>query len=418
MNFNVKYYPKKYDVVVIGGGTAGAFAAIAAAETGVKTLLVEKNSMLGGTMTVCDVNFPGLFFAWGKQIISGPCWDVIKKVADFGGTRIPEISFKPKHHWDEQIFLNKFVYLNFLNERCAESGVDILTNAMLSDICESESGVQLFVTCKEGMYRIFTKKCIDATGDANLVSAAGYGVEKSEVQQPATLNNRISGYDANDICFDEIKKAFSAAEFPYYITDELLIDWLKRHVIDLHIPCENAETSLGKTNVNLKAISDLFAVLSFYKKINGLENITVDFISMDTGIRETNRIVGEYKVTADDYIAGRFFDDSVCYAFYPIDLHIMNGIKQKFHEENTVSKVPYRALIPKNAENILCAGRCISSDTLANSGLRVEAVCMATGQVAGCAAALAAKADTSVADVDYSELCKAISSIGGIVPTR
>ena len=137
---------------------------------------------------------------------------------------------------------------------------------------------------------------------------------------------------------------------------------------------------------------------------------------MDTGIRETNRIVGEYEITADDYITGRFFDDSVCYAFYPIDLHIMDGIKQEFHKENIVAKVPYRALIPKGTKNILCAGRCISSDTLANSGLRVEAVCMATGQVAGCAAALAAKKNISVAEIDYHELCGAVSAIGGIIP--
>lgn len=415
---NIKNYTKEYDVVVVGGGTAGAFAAIAAAQTGAKTLIVEKNSMLGGTMTVCDVSVPGLFFAWGKQIIGGPCWDIIKKTAEHGGARLPEISFKPQHHWEEQISFNKFIYLNFLNSSCIESGVDILTNAMLSDICEQKNGVQLFVTCKEGIYSILSKKCIDATGDANLVSMAGYGVTKSETQQPATLINRISGYDINNVRLEEIKKAFPFAGFPYYVTEELLISWLNRRIIDMHIPCEDADTSFGKTQVNIKAVHDLFSVFSFYKQIEGLENITVDYISMDAGIRETNRIVGEYEITADDYITGRFFDDSVCYAFYPIDLHVLDGIKQQYHEENTVAKVPYRALLPKGAKNLLCAGRCISSDTLANSGLRVEAVCMATGQVAGCAAALAAKNNLSVGKIDYSELCATVSAIGGIVPAR
>ena len=87
------------DVVVIGGGTAGVFAAISAARNGNKTILVEKNSMLGGTMTAAGVNYPGLFFAWGKQIIGGPCWESIERTVALGGAVLPSISFHPKHHW-------------------------------------------------------------------------------------------------------------------------------------------------------------------------------------------------------------------------------------------------------------------------------------------------------------------------------
>lgn len=95
----------------------------------------------------------------------------------------------------------------------------------------------------------------------------------------------------------------------------------------------------------------------------------------------------------------------------------MSGIEKVYHEENVVSKIPYSALIPKGAKRILCAGRCISSDTYANSAVRVEAVCMATGQVAGCAAALAAKENVSVTEVEYSELCSALENINAIIPS-
>ena len=78
------------DVVVAGGGTAGVFAAISAARTGAKTILIEKNSILGGTMTVANINFPGLFFAWGKQIIDGPCWEFIERTIKLGGAIVPE----------------------------------------------------------------------------------------------------------------------------------------------------------------------------------------------------------------------------------------------------------------------------------------------------------------------------------------
>lgn len=93
---------RKFDVAVIGGGTAGVFAAISAARTGAQTLLVEKNSMLGGTVTVAKVDFPGLFFAWGKQIIDGPCREAIKRAEALGGAKIPEVSYKPKKHWQCQ----------------------------------------------------------------------------------------------------------------------------------------------------------------------------------------------------------------------------------------------------------------------------------------------------------------------------
>ena len=83
-------------------------------------------------------------------------------------------------------------------------------------------------------------------------------------------------------------------------------------------------------------------------------------------MRETNRIMGEYTITADEYINGVMYDDAVCYSFYPIDLHIIDGIRQVYHKADIVSKIPYRSLVPKGAKHILCAGRCISTDTYAN----------------------------------------------------
>ena len=157
-------------------------------------------------------------------------------------------------------------------------------------------------------------------------------------------------------------------------------------------------------------------VYRFYRSIKGLENLQIEVTARETGVRETNRIVGEYTVSAEEYIRGERYEDSICYAFYPIDLHVMNGIEQTFHEPDVVSKVPYRALIPKGAKRVLCAGRCISSDTYANSALRVEAVCMATGQAAGCAAAIASQQKISVLDVPYAEVCKALNNIGAIIP--
>lgn len=404
------------DVAVAGGGTAGVFAAISAAKTGAKTILVEKNSVLGGTMTVANVNFPGLFFAWGKQIIGGPCWESVERTVKLGGAEIPQISFKPLRHWHEQIRLNKFLYISVLFEMCKEAGVEVICNSMISDVIRNEDSLKIIVTDKNGLCCINTKKAIDATGDANLAELAGFPLERSRELQPATLQNHITGYEFDSFIEQEVRECFHNANLPDYISADNVILFLKSHKIDMHIPCGDADTSQGKTHLEQMAYSQILTLYKFLRSIKGLENLEIDFVADETGVRETNRIVGENTVTADDYINGVFYPDSVCHAFYPIDRHIMAGIENSFHKENVVSKIPYSALIPKNSEHILCAGRCISSDTHANSAVRVEATCMATGQAAGCAAAIAAKHNIGVKCVPYAELCDALRAINAIVP--
>ena len=109
-------------------------------------------------------------------------------------------------------------------------------------------------------------------------------------------------------------------------------------------------------------------------------------------------------------------DDSLSYSYYPIDLHVTHGVSPKHLAEGVVATVPLRALIPKGSRNFLVAGRCVSSDRLANSALRVQASCMGMGQAAGAAAVLACSERKSPADLSIEELKKLIRKYGGIVP--
>ncbi len=404
------------DVAVIGGGTAGVFAAISAAKTGAKTVLIEKNNILGGTVTVANVNYPGLFFAWGKPIIDGPCMEAVRRTIKAGGAVMPKISRKPEYHWQEQILLNRFIYTAVLFQMCDEAGVTVLCSAMISDVAEEKDGLCLIVTDKSGLLQIEAKKAIDATGDANLCQIAGYAVEKSAEQQPATLQNHISGYDISAIPTEEIRNGFSRACLPDFVTADDLIRYLRIQKIDMHVASVDADTSEGKTALEKRAYYQTLKAYEYLRSMKGLEGLRIDFAAEETGVRETNRIVGEATVTEEDYIGGKFYPDSVCYAFYPIDRHVPDGIVQRFHEEDVTAKIPYRALIPKKSKHILCAGRCISSDIYANSAVRVEAVCMATAQAAGCAAALAAESGVEVKKVPYPSLCRALEAIGAIVP--
>ncbi len=421
MNFSVRVEKvQTADVVVVGGGTAGVFAAIAAARSGADVLLIEKNSMLGGTVTTACVDFPGLFFAWGKQIIDGPCWEAIRRCDALGGAVMPKITFKPERHWHEQIRLNRFVFTHVLWEMCREAGVRVLTNAMVSAGEETADGLQLLFTDKEGLFAVQTKYAIDCTGDGSLAALLGYARVKSPTQQPATPQNRIGGYDPAGITPEMIEERRNACPglVPEYVSNASLMNYLRIHKIDIHIPCKDAETSLGRTELERDTAAVMMQTVQFYRGIPGLENLQVEFIAEETGVRETCRIVGEKVITQEEYIQAVLYPDSVCYTFYPIDLHVMHGIEKHYLPENTVAKIPYGALVPKGSKRLLCAGRCVSSDTYANSAVRVQAPCMAMGQAAGCAAALCAKIGGGVYDLPYEELKAALQKLGAIVPEK
>jgi len=107
----------------------------------------------------------------------------------------------------------------------------------------------------------------------------------------------------------------------------------------------------------------------------------------------------------------------VCYAFYPVDLHTPSGVKPKPLARGTVPTIGLRALVPKGSRDIMVAGRCVSSDRLANSGLRVQASCMAMGQAAGAAAALAAQRKTTPIEVPLEDIRELLRHHGAIVPS-
>jgi flavin-dependent dehydrogenase len=112
-------------VLVVGGGTAGTIAAIQAARAGAKTVLVERGTQLGGTTTTGGVSFPGLFDAWGKQIIAGIGWELVKRAVELDNGTLPDFSHVPARHWQNQVYVNQFVYALLAEEACVEAGVTV-----------------------------------------------------------------------------------------------------------------------------------------------------------------------------------------------------------------------------------------------------------------------------------------------------
>lgn len=195
-----------------------------------------------------------------------------------------------------------------------------------------------------------------------------------------------------------------------------MLSSLKAQRIYMHLSGQDADSSEGKTLLEQRARQNLMRIIRCIKKIPGLENLTVSHCALECGVRETFRIVGEKTITAENYINGVVYDDAVCYSFYPIDRHIPEGIYQVFLKPGIVPTIPYGALIPQGSQRLLAAGRCISGDADASSAYRVQASCMAIGQVAGTAAAMASRQNCNVQQIPYKELCDNLQKIGAIVP--
>jgi len=177
----------------------------------------------------------------------------------------------------------------------------------------------------------------------------------------------------------------------------------------------DSSNSVTRTEANLAGRRTILERLRT-RRARGDQAARLVQLQPETAFRESYRILGEVVITHEDYVGGRVFDDAVCYAFYPVDLHTRQGVRPQPLKEGIVPTVPLRALIPKDSRNLMVAGRSVSSDRLANSGLRVQASCMAMGQAAGAAAALAARGTLSPREVPLADLKAVLQQHAAITP--
>jgi hypothetical protein len=412
---------QQYDVVVVGGGTAGLVAAIQAGRAGARTLLAERNGMLGGTLTMGGINYPAHFFAWGHQVIGGIGWELFCQACRESGQPIPAPGAGSRH-----LPVDAFLFAALADEAVLAAGVELLFHTMPA-AAAFEGGMWNLTLCtKTGLRTVRAKSLIDATGDANLVALAGYPLERADVVQPATLSFCASGYDLESLDEATLNDAASAAiaagelaptDLSWYGSGPRgLLRSRGRNVN--HIRAPEAHTSEGRTRAEIEGRRSLLRVYRFLRRQPGLGAFQIDSFCPETGIRETVRIVGKTTVTVADYEGGRFFDDAVCYAFYPVDEHLNDGkgINKRELNSGVLPTIPRGALLPAGSRGLLVAGRCLASDREANSALRVECPCMAMGQAAGALAALGAATGRDPGDVPLADLYALLRRHGAVVP--
>ena len=371
------------DILVVGSGSAGTTAAIQAGRAGAKTLLMERNSQLGGTTTTGGVAYPGLFDAWGKQVISGIGWELVKESVELDGGKFPDFSKVPRVHHHNQIHINQFLYSILAEEKCQEAGVEIAYYEFPTALTQTENGWQVDCMGFGTKRRVICKQIVDCTGGAEVVGLLGLERLRGEERQPGSYLFKIG--DPHNPASSQLRRLY----------------------------VHGADSTNSRT-VTLANLTGRKSILSRVR--NSKERLM--HLQPETGFRESFRIIGDTVITVQDYTSGRHFEDAVSYAFYPVDLHTRTGVKPKPLKRGIVPTVPLSSLIPKGSKNIIVAGRCISSDRLANSALRVQAACMGMGQAAGATAALAAQNKTTPSSVPLDKIHGLLREHNAIVPKK
>jgi len=451
-NFNEKDAPLygEYDVVVVGGGMAGVGAAVAAGRAGAKTILVENTSALGGLATMGIVNIP-------LDFVSGLGQDLFDRLLAIQGLR--KRNSNPEKH--------KLVF----DRMVKEAGCDLLLVTPLVDtIVDGDTVKGIIVHTKEGRRSILGKRFVDATGDSDLVYFAGgeveVGREEDHMSMGCSLEFVLGGVDYDKYMESELRmkdpkwirflaKAIEEGKIPD-IDNHL--NWMT-HIPDRPEHCGMDEVSIcfahsrncfptkneDLTRMYLEGREQVDILAKFIKEnIPGFENSYLSYTGSLLGVRESRRIVGEYRVTGMDLATAKNHDDVIAISYHGFDLHgftksgnmkwfkgtlpsgeeayISNisgwgsqmppedGTKMMFMSELVdTSKqyfydIPYRALVHKRLENVLAAGRNLSSDVPGQSGTRLIMCCMAMGEAAGTASALSLKQGVNVRNVDVPTL--------------
>ena len=416
---------KTCDVIVIGGGSAGVIAAIQAARAKADTLLVEKTGTLGGTLTNAMVNFPGIFQAWGKPVIAGIGWELVEQTLREAGDPMPDYSLPANQFFRHQVSVNPYLFAALADEALHLAGVRVLQHTMVATVAFTGGLWHVTLCTKTGLQTVQSKTLVDCTGDANVVSLAGFPVDVLEDFQPATLIYRVGGYDIATLDFEAIERAADEAlkRGELLETDSgwkaggnvaSFLRWGGGNAN--HLPGINARDSEGKTALEHAGKQAFLRLFRFLKKQPGLAGLKVLFMAAETGVRETTVIRGCHRITGAEYKEGVAYPDGLCHAYYPVDSHLRVGIHLEHLKPGVVPSIPRRALIPEGSVNLAVAGRSLSSDREANSALRVQAPCMAMGQAAGAMAALASKTGVPMLDLDMAAIHRLLQEHHAIVP--
>ncbi|MDE7407458.1 MAG: FAD-dependent oxidoreductase, partial [Muribaculaceae bacterium] len=365
---------RKADVVVCGGGPAGIGAAIEAARSGAKTVLIEHAGFLGGTWTA------GLLGVMLDHEDRNGLMGELKQT-------LTDRRWRNTAVWTDELFTFDVERMKLLlDEMCAEAGVDLLLYTTVTDAVVNKGRITHVVTeSKSGREAIEGKIFVDATGDGDLaaMSGCGYDVGNEEGHmQPMSMLGLVTGVnfeDIKDCVLWDGKKTRRTSK-------RALIAEIRRggHEGSYKMPClfllhDNLYALMANhqygmkgfdrdhlTKASIEGRREVHRIVDSLQGLGGRwEGLKLVATASQIGCREGRRIHGLYTVTADDLVSGRKHEDAACQVRFGVDVHsvhVDNEGKGKSYTQGIKSKpydIPMRALIAKDVKGLMMTGRCI-----------------------------------------------------------
>lgn len=431
------------DIVVVGGGTTGPFAAIAAARRGKRVVMIERFGSLGGNLTLGLNTKPsgalvgGLpLEIWNLARLAGAAGEDYMAMSKSGSVKIAS----PCDPETMKILLTRL---------CVEAGVQILFETVVSEpVIENVAITGVIVESKAGRQFVGAKVVIDCSADADMAAKANVpfvmgsgGAE--EKMQPVSMYFTMNKVDierladwartSDDIPARAIPDTREGLAYGLWLTgfNRTLQDFQAKTGIKLQRDNITLKTADGLMYVNATRVVgiDVFsptqftaAIVECYRQIEGVarflreripgfEIARIGQIAPVLGVRETRHIRGEYTLSGEDALEGRPFEDSIAADASALDIHEPKGSDVDFRGMRPY-EIPYRCLLPLGIEQLLVAGRCISADHVAHGRVRNMPACMATGQAAGVAAAVAIEKGVTVRKVPVPEVQRILRTLG------
>ena len=420
--FKINTCQTNYDVIVAGGGPAGCCAAIASARQGMKTLLIEATSALGGMGTMGMVSAMSPFTDGEKLLYKSIPVEILNHYKERIGI--------PQSKWD-WIKISPEDLKRVYDDLLTESGADVIFQSTVCGADKEGSKINsIIVANKEGLTSYQAKVYVDCTGDGDLAAHSGAEFEKGadgEVQS-SSLCFAISNIHTDKINI-KINSNFNDGIWPKIIADK------KYPLICRHfIPVTFGDTLIingghifDVDSTDIKSVSNAYflgrkTAEQYHKAlIEYMPEAFCDSYLVETapllGVRESRRVKGEYTLTVEDYFTRRSFDDEIARNSYWLDCHPSGKNKSSFkvspdggYKKGDSHGIPFRCLIPVGIDNLLVAGRCMSVERIVLASTRVMPNCLATGEAAGIGAALAIKTNTEVRNINGSDIRKIIEN--------
>jgi glycine/D-amino acid oxidase-like deaminating enzyme len=393
----------RYDVLVIGSGSAGSSAAISAARLGARTLLVDRLAFMGGTSTAVLDTFYA-FYTPGehpRRVVGGLGWEVVERLTDAG------VAFeRPNTYGAGTGVTYDQETLKVTWERMAEeAGVELLLHTWATGVRMEDGRVGAVRLWNKGGERwVGADVVIDASGDADVCAMAGVAYDNAAAQgrvQSLSTLFKLANVDVERAA--AVRKAElwdrmrSAAESGDYRLPRIEGSWHRTPfpgVVLIHmtrIPNVDATDPVQLTRAEVDGRRQVQEYARFLRdRVPGFEASVIVATSPAIGVRESRRVHGDYRLTRDDVLAARRFEDEIALCGAPIEDHHAGGDTDwQYVARGGAYGIPYRSLLPAGVEGLLVAGRCFSATHDAHASARSMATCMAMGQAAGTAAALA-----------------------------